>query len=216
MNKNLHTRSSFFFAGEHREFQALSRRFFGRSLRRPEIHGLSGAPCRAHIDVGVLEEEIYIEYQEIEQVGMSGVCRVAMESAERVLWNDSVLILRKEFRARGLGLECFARQVLWSRRLGILWARTVGGRNNGQNGYYSWPRYGFDAKLPGSFQPPGFGKIVSVLDLMETEIGRRYWREHGCELSLAFDFSPQSRSMRVLNDYLHENRGRMEGVYTTS
>ncbi len=211
MTPNLRVRSSCCFAGEHREFQALSRHFFGRALRKPELHGLSGAPRCASVDVGVLEEAIYIEYQEIEQVGMSGVCRVCMESTDRVLWNDSVLIFRKEFRARGLGLECFARQVFWSQRLGILWARTIGGRKNGQNGYYSWPRYGFDAELPKSLRPrysEGLGNIVSVLDLMETEIGRRYWQEQGCELSLVFDFSPKSRSMRVLNDYARSRASR--------
>ena len=213
MASQARTQTSFCFAGEHRQFQVLSQRFFGRPLRKPELRGLSGAPRCAELDVGVLEEEIYIEYHEIQQVGMSGVCRVGMEPSGRVLWNDSILIFRKEFRALGLGLACFARQVFWSRKLGILWARTVGGRKYDQNGYYSWPRYGFDALLPSALKPQcseGFGTIMSVLDLMATKKGRQYWRENGSELTLAFDFSPQSRSMRVLNEYILEVRLRDE------
>lgn len=209
MNGDSPTPPSLFFAGEARSFRALSTRLFGRPLRKNELRGLSGAPGGARIDVGVLEEMIYIEYQEFDRIGMSGVCRVGLESADRVLWNDSTLIFRQEYRSRGIGLECFARQVFWSRQLGILWAKTVGGRCDGENGYYSWPRYGFDAALPRTFRlrlSRHFGKIVSVLDLMETDLGRRYWREHGFELALSFDFSPRSRSMVALDRYMHEKR----------
>lgn len=89
------------------------------------------------------------------------------------------------------------------------------------NGYYTWPRLGYDQPIAdiAKSNPAAFDAIraawpdaVSVLDIMATPAGRTWWKIHGVELLDArFDLSPGSRSMQVLEAYLDERAKRTEG-----
>jgi hypothetical protein len=104
----------------------------------------------------------------------------------------------------------------YARRLGISRIELVAGRRSYENGYYTWPRFGFDGLLPPNIQqklPPGLSHAQSVLDLMDGETGRRWWKEHGATVPVTFDLSQGSRSWEVFGRYLQErNRDRAGAV----
>lgn len=197
-------------SGDEEAFQTISNRLFGRVLRNTEIVGVTGAPDNASVQAGVLDDSLYFEYLETTKIGISGSCRIIQNGSGVLLNIDTKIIFQKHQRRMGIGLQCFVRQVNWCERLGIKSAHTFGGRDHNENGYYSWPRYGFDAVLPIEWRneifldkriPTRVKRAVSVLDVMATETGREFWRNQGIALALHFDCEQQSRSRRVLQNY---------------
>ncbi|MBZ5789525.1 hypothetical protein K8353_05325 [Burkholderia contaminans] len=89
-------------------------------------------------------------------------------------------------------------------------------------GYYAWPRFGFDAPIPGVhadeadlfqyFQgyPVGLadGSLRSLRMLYATRIGRDFWRAAGSHRWVTFDVAPHGTSVLALRDYLIE-----KGIY---
>jgi len=51
---------------------------------------------------------------------------------------------------------------------------------------------------------PSRSRAQSVLDLMDGEGGRRWWKEHGITMPLTFDLTRRSRSWEVFGCYLRE------------
>ena len=49
---------------------------------------------------------------------------------------------------RGLGLHVFHRQVAAAAALGVARIELLAGRRREENGYYTWPRFGFEGVLP--------------------------------------------------------------------
>ena len=196
-------RVSFFF-GEKHAFRRLSAEFFGRILRRSELFGLCGAPSSSSLAIGTINEEIYVEFLETEQIGMMGEYRLRSESDGLCLVISSALILRADCRGCGIGFAAFQRQVHRARRLGVRKIQANTERKRDENGYYTWPRFGFDAPLPLQFLhglPVFLHGAASVLDVMEFHPGRIWWKEHGIGLSLQFDLRKSSRSMTVFRAY---------------
>jgi len=69
------------------------------------------------------------------------------------------------------------------------------------NGYYTWPRLGFDKRLTSQEQAhlsPELAHVTFLSEIMEQPKGRHWWREHGFALEVTFDLTPQSRSMQIL------------------
>ncbi len=122
-----------------------------------------------------------------------------------VLYNDGFHVFVRELRGRGFGLRVFHRQARNAARLGIGRIETVAGRRCGENGYYTWPRFGFDAALPPVIRrrlPPELKNIRTLLGLMKSENGRRWWRVNGATIRAYFDLTAGSRSWQTLNGYL--------------
>ncbi|WP_321911336.1 hypothetical protein [Burkholderia cepacia] len=90
------------------------------------------------------------------------------------------------------------------------------------HGYYAWPRFGFDAPIPGAhadeaalfqyFQgyPVGLadGSLRSLRTLYATRVGRDFWRVAGSHRWMTFDVTPHGASVLTLQDYLIE-----KGIY---
>lgn len=75
------------------------------------------------------------------------------------------------------------------------------------NGYYSWPRLGFDCDLPPKLHdrlPDDLKTCRRLLDVLATSRGREWWRANGITLDCEFDTAPDSRSMRTLRAYVAE------------
>ena len=79
------------------------------------------------------------------------------------------------------------------------------GGENGQNGYYTWARLGFDADLTDSMvsraKADGF-EAKKVSDLMGSPEGRSWWKNNGSCLEMTFDLSEDSYSQRTLANYM--------------
>ncbi len=196
-----------FYLGEYGSVQRRSRRLFGRHLRRWELAGLAGAPDDALVEVGMLRRALYLEWYERRSLAYHAVQLVQQAGAELVLVNDAFHIRRRSLQGTGLGLRVLRRQLQYARPLGIERIELVAGRGPGENGYYSWPRYGFAGPLTPEVQrrlPPGLEHARNVLDLMDSATGRSWWKEHGTTIGVAFDVREASRSWRVFQGYLRE------------
>lgn len=202
----IHRQADFsYYRGEKAEARDLCVMILGRPLLEYELVGLCGAPRESNIYAGVLQKSVQIEYYSEKPLGIIGACRL-MHDEKPALWNDSIRILRKHDRHQGVGLACFVRQVFWGQRLGIDRIYVHAGRHDGENGYYTWPRFGFEAILPVS------SSIRSLLDLMSTPEGRRWWLQHGTARDMMFDLHYRSRSMRVFRNYIHEKLRHLEPI----
>jgi hypothetical protein len=76
-----------------------------------------------------------------------------------------------------------------------------------RNGYYTWPRLGFDTRLTAEEKArlsPAFGQLSYLREVLERPEGRYWWREHGFAVEVTFDTSPYSRSVQRLQAALVE------------
>lgn len=198
-----------FCVGERAEVRRVAGELFGPAVTSRHFAGLAGAPDGAEVEVGVCQGNLTIEISDPQHRIYRGVSRVFRTADGLVLTIEALHIHRPSMRGRGLGLAIFARQLQTARMLGIVRIETRAGRRCGENGYYSWPRYGFDGRLPRwlvSRQPPEFCSAQSVLDLMASQRGRQWWLAHGFTLDVVFDVHKASRSSQTLRRYLPQSR----------
>jgi hypothetical protein len=87
------------------------------------------------------------------------------------------------------------------------------------NGYYTWPRLGYDGKIPDrawvripEALRSRMGDSRSVLDLFSLPGGKEAWKQYGCAIKVSFDLTPGSRSMRTLEAYQREREQRRGGT----
>jgi len=196
-----------FYLGEYGEVERRCGRLFGRRLRTWELAGLTGAPDDALVEVGILPGALYLEWYELRTLAFHAVQLVRRAGPDLVLVNDAFHIRRRSLQGAGLGLRVLQRQLQYARTLGIERIEVVAGRRPGENGYYSWPRYGFAGPLAPEVRrrlPPGLDHARDVLELMDSAAGRAWWRQHGTTIRVAFDVREESRSWRVFQSYLCE------------
>jgi GNAT superfamily N-acetyltransferase len=115
-------------------------------------------------------------------------------------------------QGRGLGTQVFGRQIENAADLGVseIRLRAAGQKGGDQNGYYTWPRFGCDGKIPSDVRdelPAKWSDATKISDLMRTAEGRSLWKDHGQSVRVTFDLRPNSLSRRVWEGYLAEKRG---------
>ena len=199
-----------FLPGEFKAAERISQRLFGRALRPREFAGLAGAPDDAKVEVGASGGQLYLELGDPVAATYRGHYYLFCTKAAVVLRNDGFHIFFRAMQRQGLGLQVHYRQACNAAACGVdrieLWA----GRRHDENGYYTWPRYGFDCPLPASIRrrlPISLEDSHTLLDLMSCEKGRRWWREHGVTIRVRFDLASGSRSQRVLAEYVRARIG---------
>jgi hypothetical protein len=207
-----HSRASVsFLPGEHKAAERIAQRLFGRTLAPQEYAGLAGAPDDATVEVGASAGRLYIELGD-SVAAYRGYYYVYGSKAAIVLLNDGFRISLRAMRRQGLGLQMFCRQVRSAAAHGIDRIDALAGRRPDENGYYTWPRYGFDCLLPAALRcrlPMGLERSRTLLDVMSCEKGREWWREHGTAVRVRFDLASGSRSRRTLAEYV---RSRALGI----
>lgn len=122
--------------------------------------------------------------------------------------SNNAFFLRPYAQGSGFGTVAFSNQVRAAVQAGVSRIRTTAGRSGGSdamNGYYTWPRLGYNADLePSQIKrlPLALNKARTVLDLYETPEGRAWWKAHGTTTPMTFDVAPGSQSLKALNAYL--------------
>jgi hypothetical protein len=120
-------------------------------------------------------------------------------------------------KGTGKGTEIFARQVGECAKLGFSYIKceAYGQYKTDMNGYYTWPRLGYDAKISLDSHNSVLAKAKqqfpdaeSVLDVMATKGGKEWWKENGGTFDAKFDLKEGSRSRQALNAYLQERAKR--------
>ncbi len=198
-----------FCKGERRQAERASLRLFRRTLAPWKLAGLAGAPHDAEVEVGILQGDLYLELHKPGPEGYLGVQVVRRVRSRVVLLDEALHIHRRGMRRKGLGLRIFYRQLVHAHALGVIRIETDAGRADHENGYYTWPRFGFDGPLPPKIRPmlpPGLASARSMLDLMNCERGRQWWQKNGTPVRLAFEVAAHSRSWRVFEQYLLKRR----------
>jgi hypothetical protein len=102
--------------------------------------------------------------------------------------------------------------------LGVDRIETVAARGPEGNGYYTWPRFGYDASLDlastvdykavESALPQSLKGAARVSDLMATEEGRAWWKANGDTIHMTFDLQEGSLSRRVWEAYKAEKANK--------
>jgi len=195
--------------GERTAIAGAARRLLGADIEDRRWADLAGAPEGSEVEVSVYRGGLYLELRDPAAHGYHGVWRIVGRAGQTVLYLDALYVRPPEHRGHGLGLQIFHRQVRAAAALGVARILTRAGRRDDENGYYTWPRFGFDGPLPrrlGRSLPPACRDAVGVLDLMQSAAGRIWWRQHGFTLPVVFDLAPASRSRRVLAQYLAQRR----------
>jgi hypothetical protein len=206
-----------FLPGERAAAERVATRLFHRPLDTWEYAGLAGAPDDAKVEVGASAGKLYIELGDPVAAAYRAYYYVRRAEAQLVLANDGFHVHLRGWQGRGFGLHVFHRQVASASALGIHRIETVAGRRRDENGYYTWPRFGFESILPARLRrilPIGLEHARTVLDLMECEKGRAWWREHGETIGVVFDLTPGSRSRRTLEQYVRTKTNSRSGTKT--
>lgn len=124
------------------------------------------------------------------------------------LENHSFSVFDPAAQGKGFGTKTLARQVIAARKLGIPTIHltdAIRGEDEGKhmaNGYYTWPRLGFNAELTHFAKTmfPGHKDWHSVM--ADPENAER-WKKHGRTLSdLSFETDPDSPHSKALLAYM--------------
>lgn len=115
----------------------------------------------------------------------------------------------------GLGTKVLARQIAAAQKMGIESLRCFATRGAGTNGYYTWPRLGYDeeimwanvrasreGRIAWEQAPESVRACKRYSDLMANTESREWWKEHGVAADLVFDLKEGSESLKVFREYL--------------
>jgi hypothetical protein len=108
---------------------------------------------------------------------------------------------------KGLGTRMMATSIFTAQEVGLKEIQIMAA-GKPDNGYYTWPRLGFDAPLTAAdlrqLDRDGLKNVESVLDVMQTPTGRDWWRVNGTRREMTFSLDHMGSSVRVLTQYLNE------------
>ena len=189
---------------------------FGRDLTDNELNDLAGAPDGATINVKNLRPFGGLEITATHKAYGLDMRRLVSDDGQRIT-NDHFYVNQNK-KTEGMGTRAFATQITLAKQLGVETIRTTAGKSRAMraslttpaipamNGYYTWPRLGYDAAISPRklFDQKGktkaYGETVrkeytklgsphAVSDLMKTEEGRSFWKKHGVQSQMQFSLN---------------------------
>ncbi len=107
-------------------------------------------------------------------------------------------------QGKGIGQEVFGRMVETGQRLGVDKITADAARSSTENGYYTWPRFGYDGPLSVVIKdklPPNLRSANTVQDLFTSHEGREWWKINGESTQMTFDLKPGSLSQQRWEAY---------------
>jgi hypothetical protein len=212
----------------------LARQVLGPNATAHDLVSIAGIPDGGQVRV-VSNQSAYTHHITIHATGSkeitdpkTGKKRLEDFKTERTLMirNDGTKTIHNElFEGKGLGITMLGRQVENATKWGFTSIDTVAGgfgsgttgkrtKEGDYNGYYTWPRLGYDGRIPSEIVdrlPPAIRTNAEAAGyklsgIMSTKGGRDWWMGHGTELKVKFDLTPGSYSQDTLNTYL-KHRG---------
>ena len=136
-----------------------------------------------------------------------------MERSVRIIGSNIVVLnhgfmLKTEHQGLGIGTRSLAIEAQAAKELGAVRIDTYAEGSASDMryvGYKVWPKFGYDASLSQreiQSLPNSLSSARTVLDLVETEEGAKWWEEHGTGRFMSLDLRENSRSMRIMREYL--------------
>lgn len=187
--------------------------WFGRKLTNDELSGLAGAPAGSTVVATVYYESI------------SDKARIGLEWHNTELGVEAHRVLRRSYdgslnmlnagieitaKGKGAGTQILVEQVNTAVGLGLT-SISLLAEGPPKNGYYTWPRLGFDTSISILVNlPPELSNAKRLSDLMKTEVGRQWWKANASKQGafVDFDLKEGSLSRKVLDEYAKEKFGR--------
>jgi HK97 family phage portal protein len=197
------------------DVNATSRAIFGRSMS-PQRLVSAGGVDQAYVPgqratVSVIGDEIRTH---VEAPNLVQRRTYSMRDGDLHVHND-LFRIDGELRGQGLGSTIFSNQVEYVRGLRGRSISTfaAGDANNISmwNGYYIWPKLGYDGDLSDeqrALARPVWGNVTRVSDIVSRPGGLEWWRENGSAIDLTFDLDDESYSMSTLRRYMQRTQGR--------
>ncbi len=192
----------------------ISKKFFGRVLESKDYAALVAAPPGATV-------RVYPSHYG-KQLNFS-VSHPMYQQQERSLFRTGKgeLVLRHEIwkvapdAPSGTGLKAFLHVVNAALKyridkittLAVGNSYTVRAGRGGWNGYYTWPRFGFNAPLGASITsrlPENLTAATCLNELFLMPGGATWWKEYGSSGEMVFNTRLGSSSLRVFTSYLKE------------
>ncbi len=173
------------------------------------ITWLQTSSDRAGLEISITAEN--------EELGINEMSRVLRFTREPHVYNDHLLFVPSA-TGQGSGARLFGHQVAKARALGFKRIDVYAARAPTMNGYYTWPRFGYDAPLEDGLRyvverefRERTGRtlpsdVKTLQRLFAEPDGASIWRDVGSSLSMKFDLDPESLSSAVLNAYWDERR----------
>jgi SPP1 gp7 family putative phage head morphogenesis protein len=182
----------------------------GRRLSDSEIGLLFGVPDGGQIRLSVgnaayVTAEHPLFEQPLERI-------MARRDGKLTMTNENIKLRRDA--PKGLGSRIFAHQVANARALKVREIRAHAAREADKNGYYTWPRLGYNASIPASLRralPDGLKGAKTLHDLMRSPEGRAWWKENGDGVDVRFDLRDGSDSLKILSAYLKATGVKVNG-----
>lgn len=181
---------------------------FGRALSDRELQELLGAPSGAHVMVDALRSGVlsfHVTHALYEQPQRGYI--LTHPNGNRFIQLE-LYHLRKSAPA-GMGARFWSQMIDKARELGLQAIYIPhAARTSQMIGYYVWPRFGADAKIPIDKQrelPEELRAAERLSDLMKTAHGRLWWKANGTSIACTFDLNPESISSRLWKAYKGEH-----------
>lgn len=183
-----------------------------------DLPSLVGAPDDATVDMRVSPDgttRVSIRHPAISRCDRT----IAVDDSGKKFIHNNVLEIKDQFQKAGIGSKIFSAEVEHAKQHGFAYIETHAAREGGWNGYYTWPRLGYDQPLDeldrgvASAAQRKFPGAKSVLDVMQTKEGRDWWKEHGDDMTEArFDLTPGSRSLKIHDAYMKERASKSKAA----
>lgn len=104
-------------------------------------------------------------------------------------------------QGRGIGTKIFMHTVQEADKYGIHTIVSRASRDDGQNGYYTLPLWGYDGDISDIDLPPKFEGVETIQQLYSLPGGMQWWKKNGETIDVTFDTRKGSMSRRILEHY---------------
>ena len=192
-------------------YESKAKELFGTSDKNA-IAKITGAPSGSEVNVTTEPDRITVDWH---KDGIKALRIVKKGYDDKTYIENAIFEIPDSMQGKGEGTRIFHEQVKAAEAHGIERIECFASKGGGKakaNGYYTWPRLGYDRKLPSSVReklPSEFDKseVTSLSDLMRTSAGRDWWKANGEALDLEFDTRSGSHSRWVLDAYVSAKFG---------
>jgi hypothetical protein len=186
------------------------RRLLGPSATVQDAANLTGATADASISMSVSDGNLVIK---VTSPRYFAERIIKQDSAGRIYLKAENLFIKPEHTGGGLWAEIFGRMVENGIKQRLDRIDVYAYRSSSANGYYTWPRFGYDGPVPEHLLPalPNAVRGATKLsEVMASERGRSWWKANGVSIDLTFDLKPGSPNLKDWKDYLREKQARRQ------
>ena len=193
--------------GRKVQCQAFEIFLFGKLLTKLDYTEIVAAPSGSKIWVttDILRQKLIIRVRHPLYEGTQQ--RSLFKYAGNVLMENEGWMVRDDAPS-GVATRVIGRQVYMAYRIGVRQIGVYGAGSYGDpalNGYYTWPRLGFNVLLDDykeALEADGFHDVPHTNDLFSRVGGPEWWKLHGKGCYGLFDLAPDSTSSLMLRRYL--------------